>query len=347
MAKDRSASSEDTNNRGGRRAEKVALALSVIWIAATIGALVVFGGAGLSSFAIVMLSTAIVLPLAVIWLFAFAVRLTATITDNDARMQSAIDALRRDVAGRGGDVPIAVETDALARRLAELADAQRKTEAALTRLVSAPDRAQTPSPLPVNRPRPAAAGSASREPRPSAKPVEAPAAQARMAPDASEAEGGPEIEIAELIRALQFPADADDADGFRALRHAMQERRAAQLVTAAQDVLTLLSQDGVYMDDLIPEPRPPETWRRFAAGERGEAVSELGAIGDETALKAASDRLQRDTVFRDAVHHFLRLFDQRFAELAGDMNDAEIAAIMETRTGRAFMLLGRTAGTFQ
>lgn len=151
----------------------------------------------------------------------------------------------------------------------------------------------------------------------------------------------------ELIAALQFPADPEDAEGFRALRRAMQDPRTAQLVTAAQDVLTLLSQDGVYTDDLIPDPHPPETWRRFAAGERGEAVAELGAIGDEAALNAAAERMGNDTIFRDAVHHFLRLFDRRFSELAGGMSDAEIAAMMETRTGRAFMLLGQTAGNFR
>ncbi|WP_146132816.1 hypothetical protein [Hasllibacter halocynthiae] len=45
----------------------------------------------------------------------------------------------------------------------------------------------------------------------------------------------------------------------------------AKLVRAAQDVLTLLAQDGIYIDDIPAEPAPPEPWRAFAAGPRGRA----------------------------------------------------------------------------
>ena len=35
-----------------------------------------------------------------------------------------------------------------------------------------------------------------------------------------------------------------------------------------------------------------------------------------------------------------------FAEFEVDASDSEISALSETRTARAFMLLGRVAGTF-
>ena len=342
MAEDQSTRPADGDVPAGRRLEKVAAGLSVLWIAATLGALLVFDGAGLGSFAIVMLSTAIVLPLAVIWLFVFALRLTATINDNDARMRDAIDMLRREMAAlRSGELPNApspADGDTPGRGVAEVADAQTRAEAALARR-SGSALAQPPT-SPAERPK-------KRRPAgPAAQPAQ-PAEQTGTESETVEEPARPELQMDELISALQFPADAEDAEGFRALRRAMQERGTAQLVTAAQDVLTLLSQDGVYTDDLTPEPRPPELWRRFAAGERGDSVAELGAIGDEAALTSAGDRMRTDTIFRDAAHHFLRLFDQRFSELVEEMSDAEIAAMMQTRTGRAFILLGQTAGTFQ
>jgi len=56
--------------------------------------------------------------------------------------------------------------------------------------------------------------------------------------------------------------------------------------------------------------------------------------------------MRQDPVFRDVAHHFLRRFDRAFAAFERAADDAEIAALAETRTARAFMLLGRVAGTF-
>ena len=47
----------------------------------------------------------------------------------------------------------------------------------------------------------------------------------------------------------------------RALRMALKDRKVAKLVQASQDVLTLLSQEGIYMEDLRPDMARPEIWR--------------------------------------------------------------------------------------
>jgi hypothetical protein len=56
--------------------------------------------------------------------------------------------------------------------------------------------------------------------------------------------------------------------------------------------------------------------------------------------------MKQDTIFRDAAHHFLRLFDRMISQFAETASDAEISDLSDTRTARAFMLLGRVAGTF-
>jgi len=57
-------------------------------------------------------------------------------------------------------------------------------------------------------------------------------------------------------------------------------------------------------------------------------------------------RLKQDSIFKDSAHHFLRLFDKNFLTFEKTASDVEIAALSNTRTARAFMLLGRVAGTF-
>ncbi|MEP1911605.1 MAG: hypothetical protein ABJJ33_07610, partial [Nitratireductor sp.] len=150
----------------------------------------------------------------------------------------------------------------------------------------------------------------------------------------------------DFTRALNFPETAEDKAGFDALRRALKDRSAAQLVQAAQDVLTLLSQDGIYMDDLRPDRARPEVWRQFASGARGRTIAPLGGIRDRSSLALANARMRQDPIFRDAAHHFLRRFDRTFAEFEKQATDEEISTLADTRTARAFMLLGRCAGTF-
>jgi hypothetical protein len=51
-------------------------------------------------------------------------------------------------------------------------------------------------------------------------------------------------------------------------------------------------------------------------------------------------------VFRDVAHHFLRHFDRMLEEFERNATDEDIARLVETRSARAFMLLGRVAGIF-
>jgi hypothetical protein len=126
----------------------------------------------------------------------------------------------------------------------------------------------------------------------------------------------------------------------------LRDRQARRLVQASQDVLTLLSQDGIYMDDLRPDPASADLWRRFATGERGRSIDGLGAVRDGAVLGVVAARMREDTIFRDAVHHFMRRFDEILVTFAQDATDTDLLALAETRTARAFMLLGRATRTF-
>ena len=154
------------------------------------------------------------------------------------------------------------------------------------------------------------------------------------------------IEVADVLRALHFPDSPDDAEGFRALRLALTDHGLAKLIRAAQDVLNLLAEDGIFVDALTADHPRPELWRKFAAGERGGIIAGLGGVRDRSSLALTAARMRGDDVFRDAAHHFLRSFDKAMVTLEPRASDSDLTALSDTRTARAFMLFGRVTGIF-
>lgn len=150
----------------------------------------------------------------------------------------------------------------------------------------------------------------------------------------------------DFIRAANFPKTPEDRVGFAVMKLAMRSEQTSGFINSAQDILTLLSQEGVYMDDLHADPARVEVWRNFAKGQRGRDIAPLGGIRDRQILEKVATRMREDQVFRDAVHHFLRKFDFAFTAFGETASEDEILAFADTRSARAFMLLGRIAGTF-
>lgn len=316
----------EKNRPGGvTGVEITALVLSAVWLLACVIFFVflpqppVVEGQGGLRFLMTMM--AVFMPVAMIWVGATAARTSRVMREESQRLQAAIDAIRNAYIAQqqGGGTSVN-------RKLDEIAAATRKTETALatfsTRREDAP-RAIAP---------PAAEA-----------PVED---QPTLALGTQSTDMAPPVAGDDLIRALNFPETAEDEEGFAALRRAMQDRQAAQLIQAAQDILTLLSQDGIYMDDLRPDRARPEIWRMFGQGTRGRAIAALGGIRDRSSLALTAGRMKQDPIFRDAAHHFLRRFDKLFSNFEKVATDAEVSSLADTRSARAFMLLGRVAGTF-
>ena len=284
------------------------VALSVAWIFLVALFWLLSPGDGAPQGGLSRLATAIatILPLVLIWLAV--------------RTARAIAVLR-------------AEADDLRDRLAELRDTAG--------IRGAPHRAPPEAnggPDPESPPR----GPAPAPLRP------LPRAPADPRPQAARTNGAPAVHVdAEtLIRALNFPDGPEDAQAIAALRQALQDPDHARVLRSAQDVVTLLAGQDLYMDDLSPDPAPPALWRRFAEGARGSAVAALGGIRDQAALDTAAAMLEADEIFRDTAHHFLRHFDSLLTRQVPEMDDAQIAVLAQTRSARAFMLLGRIAGLF-
>lgn len=309
---------------------------------------------------------ALVLPLGLIWLMAWLAlelarqrEIVAALAGATAPLVAALEETRATLAHHASPEAIAQAVGAavgeavgeavsgvrppdVSRPLGELAAGQARLEAALARLAAAPAAAE-PRGGTVAEPR----GGTVAEPRAgrtTAEPQPAPAPTVGPVPEAGET--APALGWDELVRALDFPRDADDREGFRALKAAQRQPKLGQTLQAAEDVLNLLSQEGIFVDELALAEVEPSAWRRFIAGVRGAKVAAVGGITDPRALEVAGRLMRADAVFRDTALFFLRRFERVLAEHARDADDAAIAALAATRSGRAFMILARSNGTF-
>ncbi len=306
----------------------IAALLSFLWLVMA-GGFWFFVGRGTGTggpLGSIMVMVAIALPVALIWVAAITLRTARQMRSESRRLQAAIDAMRHAYINQA---QASVARPSMEKRLDEIAMATRQTETAVATFTSSRDGGPKPAKLV-----PAVAQTAPEEEQPTL--AFGPEAGLTASP----------VPSADFIKALNFPDSPTDKDGFRALRAALEDHAMAKLIRAAQDTLTLLSQDGIYMDDLKPDRARPELWRRFAQGERGRPIAALGGVRDRSSLALTAGRMRQDTIFRDAAHHFLRQFDKTFAGFEKTATDQEIAALAETRTARAFMLLGRVAGIF-
>ncbi len=280
--------------------------------------------AGFDSLRRILMFVAIFMPVGLIWVAAVAARSSRELREDLYRLQVAVDGLRQTQMAQQAMQPL---------RKSGVQDASERaaeTAAAVQPAVSGFTSRREVSRLIVPRAAPQA-------------PSDQPAFELGTP---TEQETAPPLERPDLIQALNFPNDEHDTEGFAALRRALRDRAARRLVQASQDVLTLLSQEGIYTDDLRPDPVSADLWRRFAKGERGRTMDGLGAIRDHAAIARAAGRMREDTIFRDAVHHFLRRFDQMLVTFEEHATDTDLLALAKTRTARAFMLLGRATGTF-
>ncbi|WP_291239923.1 hypothetical protein [Gemmobacter sp.] len=311
--------------RGMSRTEMVASVLSVIWLVA-VAAYILVAPEGVGTLGLVMTLMMVFLPIAVIWVAVTTLRSVQELRAEASRLQSTVESMRATWVQ--AQVQPSVE-----KKLDEIERATRSTETALATFTSRRDVTLTQA-------------SADRKAALVMQGREGGDDQPALALGTPAEDLRPPLSVADFIRALQFPESPEDKEGFRALRMALEDRKVAKLIRAAQDVLTLLAQEGIYMDDLKPERARPEVWRAFAEGARGGAVSGLGGIRDRSSLALTAGRMREDPVFRDAAHHFLRTFDKTFAEFEKNASDAELIALADSRTARAFMLFGRVAGVF-
>lgn len=332
---------------------RVAAVLSAVWLLMVItygiGFFGVFGASFHTPRPAPALEAALFLlaavgPVALFFYGALLARKAEDVRLAAARLTSAVDALRLTTTSRSGPV-----ADDLAEALSRAARAtMAEDRASVTDTIARLDATLAQTQALVGD----LAGRDSKARR-EAKTIavteaKADEAQAVM-PFVAEPEGKSVAAIPwdSVVRALQFPNDESDEAGFAAIRVVVEDHDLAALLQAAEDVLSLFSEDGLYMEDVRPDIAPLPLWRRYAEGERGKMVSGIGGIRDEVALAIARGLLRNDPVFRDTAIHFLRRFDRLAERMIAELGDDEmVLEAADSRTGRAFMIVARVMGVF-
>ncbi|KGJ03151.1 hypothetical protein SAMN04487972_12316 [Paracoccus halophilus] len=253
----------------------------------------------------------LLMPLALIWLAVWSARSLSLLRDEADELRAMLDQMQESRPER---MPEPMPTQTPARQAAPVAEPPR------------PAAARPPPAMP-RAPAQAAATADGR--------------QAQLQLDSPPVT---ELTAPELFFALNFPDGPEDREAIRCLRLALADPGLARLIRAAQDVVTLLAGQGVFMDELPMPETDADLWLRFAEGARGDAVAGLAVITDREALETAAAMLQGDEVFRDVAHHFLRHFDRLLNRKAEERNPQLLAVLAATRSGRAFTLLAQVAG---
>ncbi len=268
----------------------------------------------------VVLAVVAGLPAAMIWIIAFTLRNARVSRGQIERLIHAARSMREAQASQARREETA--DPGIQRRIGELADGQERLEATLAWILEAEGMTRSE------------AGK--------------PAIFRRQEPEHAtlEQEEGKPLTVAELIQAMNFPDTAEDMKGMAAYRRGLRDQTIGGLIRASEDILTLFSRDALYMDDLAAGRTQPETWRKYAKGGRGNEIAELGKDLDRECLDLVGGRMKQDSIFRDAAEHFLRNFDKTFSEMSDHLSNKEIAALADTRTARAFRLLGKVGGLF-
>ncbi|MSU88195.1 hypothetical protein GE300_01020 [Rhodobacteraceae bacterium 2CG4] len=313
------------------RARRAALLASLVWAGCVLAYAAGYLGTGAPGGAALLLAlaglgAALILPVAVFWALALLYAgLLAAQADSGAPDRSA--ALQRRIEAQDKRI------EALERRLKTTDTALRRAEQTLA---ARPIPAPAPTAAPAAAPQPAAAPPAADAPPPAA------AAEAAQ-PDLPLHGGGDNhatLSLDDAVRALNFPRDANDREGFAVLSRAMGEPELARLLRSSEDTQTLLAQNGLYMDDLMPAPATSGDWRQFAKGGAARAaLMPLNGITDSQALETVRGRMRADPIFRDTALHFQRKFDHMLHRIAPEASDATLLNLVDTRSGRAYVLL--------
>ena len=267
----------------------------------------------------------LVLPLSFVWLGSAVIRRSFQIQDEARRLEREVREMQTsgNAPSRAGVSQPRIKdnrVDTLQKRVTELSNQIKQMETTITSVRQMQAALQTQA-------------------SPNRKPD---TAVAQPVPEPAE----PILDWPNMLLALNFPRDEKDAEGFRALRLAKRDENAGRLLRAAEDMLNLLAQEGIYMDDLRPTIAPAYDWRSFAEGTRGNDVGSVGGIIAPEAMERIKAREKNDQIFKDTSLYFLRRFDIMLKSFVEGASDGQIQQLADTRTGRAFMLLGRAAGMF-
>jgi hypothetical protein len=150
-----------------------------------------------------------------------------------------------------------------------------------------------------------------------------------------------------LVRAANFPDSEDDQATLDALYAVLGDGDAASLLQAAEDTLSSLADIGLYMEDLKPDHAPVDVWRKFIVHHDRRIGEELSGVQNHDAIADVSGALGNDPKFSKISGQFLERYEILVERMFHEAPDPALAVeLADTRSGRAYLLIGQAAGRF-
>ena len=144
-----------------------------------------------------------------------------------------------------------------------------------------------------------------------------------------------------ILKALNFPEDKNDHLGFLALNTARKNNSISELLRVSEDLLKLIAQDGIYLDDLKIEPPEVKSWLNFLRPDQNHTNIRLNCVGIDREINKLKSRIKSDAIFRDTSLMLMRRFDLLLRDRFETASDNQIFKIAETRSGKAFLIVGK------
>lgn len=136
------------------------------------------------------------------------------------------------------------------------------------------------------------------------------------------------------------------------LRHILEKMKSdadvAAVLLLTDQVAEELRHDKVFLEDLSVEHVSAPLWARFSRGERGGDLVSLAGISDDVSAAIVRARLRNAKGFRTLSLRLMIAYARLLERAVDDMGvDQRLVELAETRSGRAFMLIGGLTGTFE
>lgn len=149
------------------------------------------------------------------------------------------------------------------------------------------------------------------------------------------------IDFPTLLKALNLPEHDDDVEGYKAFKIATKNELLNNVLTQSHAILHRFAEISIYMDNLITDVGPFTEWSQFAESKSTEPNPNLGGAGTQKNVAEITNWLSEDReIYNNAIEFYQKACELLFI-IIPTINEMDIVDLANTRTMRAFLLLGR------
>lgn len=149
------------------------------------------------------------------------------------------------------------------------------------------------------------------------------------------------LDAATLTRAFNLPNDENDTEGYDAIEAAVKIESLSTLLQNSHQILYTLADYDLIMDDLEIDMGLISTWRKFATDSPEGMISSLGGTGTFLEIDKVTSIVAENNDFEERANSFNKQMEEFISQAIPQLTDDEIKDLAQTRTFRAFLLLGQ------